>query len=484
MISHKRIQLKGLQAASFQHPLDQEATRTLSKLKGIDFIIKKIMESGVEWAFRFQKLSSAIRVSPCQFPAIHAIHTEACHILDIPPVELFIEQNPVLNAYTAGYTRPAIVVTSGLIDSLNEGELMFVLGHELGHQKCGHTFYHFMAQNLATFISILGQSTFGIGEQLGRIFVMELMEWSRKSEFSADRAGLLVAQNREDALRALGKLAVGSRKIADEINLEELIEQAKEFEELESGLTGQFWRFFMGMDGGTHPWLMFRVKEAAVWAEGTLPSFLEPFREVEASPKALTKKLSHAKAYNNRGNARMAAGDREGALSDYNQALALDPNYAPAYYNRGLFRYQLGEREDALSDYNQAIAIEPSNALAYYNRGIIRYELGDKSGALTDYSQGIALNPTLTLAYYNRGITHYYLGEREAAVEDLSRAIALDSTYAPAYYNRANVRSHLGDVEGASADFQKAADLYREQGNEESYKGALERLGKLREECT
>jgi hypothetical protein len=213
MTNHKRVRLKGLQAASFQHPLDKEAIRTLSKLKGIDFIIRKIMESGVEWAFRFQKLSSAIRVSPRQFPAIHAIHAEACHILDIPPVELFIEEHPVLNAYTAGYTKPAIVVTSALIDLLNEDELIFVLGHELGHQKCGHTFYHFMAQNLAAVIN-----------------------------------------------------------------------------------------------GGTHPWLMFRIKEAAVWAEETMPSFLEPFQEVEASPKGLTKKLSHAKAYNNRGNARMAAG--------------------------------------------------------------------------------------------------------------------------------------------------------------------------------
>jgi tetratricopeptide (TPR) repeat protein len=178
----------------------------------------------------------------------------------------------------------------------------------------------------------------------------------------------------------------------------------------------QFWRFFMGMGEGDHPWLMLRIKEAAVWAEETMPSFLEPFQEVEASPKALTKKLSHAKAYNNRGNARMAAGNKEGALSDYNQALALDSNYAPAFYNRGLYRYQLSQREEALSDYN--------------------------------------------------------------------RVIALDSTYAPAYYNRGNVRAHLGELEGAIADFQKAAELYRKQGNEDGYKGALERIDKLREERT
>lgn len=193
------------------------------------------------------------------------------------------------------------------------------------------------------------------------------------------------------------------------------------------------------------------------------------------------KPLDEAKAYNNRGNARLAAGDREGALRNYDRAISLDPNYAPAYYNRGLFRYQLGEREGALSDYNRALSLEPGNALAHYNRGIVRYELGDKSGAVADYSEAIALNPTLTLAYYNRGIARYYLGEREAAAEDLNQAIALDSTYPPAYYNRGNIRARLADLEGASADFQKAADLYREQGNEEGYQGALERISKLRE---
>jgi tetratricopeptide (TPR) repeat protein len=338
-----------------------------------------------------------------------------------------------------------------------------------------------MAENLAPFISILGEYTFGIGDKLAWGFAYGLVEWSRKAELSADRAGLLVTQNREDALRALGKLAVGSRKIADQINLEDLLQQAEEFEELESGLMRQFWRFFMGMEEGDRPWLMLRIKEAAVWASETMPSFLEPFQEVEASPKALTQKLSHAKAYNNRGNARMAAGDREGAFSDYNRAIELDPNYALAYYNRGFLRYQLGEREGALADYNRAIALEAGNAFAYYNRGIVRYELGDRSGAVDDYSQAIALNPTLTLAYYNRGIARYYLGDKKAALEDYERAIALDSNYPPAYYNRGNVRARLGELEGASADFQKAADLYREQGNEEGYKGALDRLGKLRE---
>jgi tetratricopeptide (TPR) repeat protein len=76
-------------------------------------------------------------------------------------------------------------------------------------------------------------------------------------------------------------------------------------------------------------------------------------------------------------------------------------------------------------DYNQAITINPNYAQAYYNRGIVRNELGDKPGAIDDYTQAIKFNPNLAQAYGNRAYVYYQLGDKQKAREDLQRAAQL-----------------------------------------------------------
>jgi len=66
-------------------------------------------------------------------------------VLEVQPPHLFIQNDPFPNAYTYGYTNPFVVVTTGLLKDFDEDELTFILGHELGHFKCGHTLYNTVA---------------------------------------------------------------------------------------------------------------------------------------------------------------------------------------------------------------------------------------------------------------------------------------------------------------------------------------------------
>nr|MDJ0659935.1 tetratricopeptide repeat protein [Crocosphaera sp.] len=65
------------------------------------------------------------------------------------------------------------------------------------------------------------------------------------------------------------------------------------------------------------------------------------------------------------------------AITDYNQAISLNPNDADAYYNRGFAYSQLGENQKAIADYNQTISLNPNYTNAYYNRGTVYHELGE-----------------------------------------------------------------------------------------------------------
>ncbi|MEI7661520.1 MAG: tetratricopeptide repeat protein [Bacteroidota bacterium] len=123
--------------------------------------------------------------------------------------------------------------------------------------------------------------------------------------------------------------------------------------------------------------------------------------------------------YNNRGIARYSANDMEGALSDYDRAIALYPGYSGAYYNRGIVCYSLKKYDLAEKDYSTAITLNPGFASSYMARGILEMDvLGNDSLSLADYSKALQINPNMAQAYYNRGILHLRMRNVRMACED------------------------------------------------------------------
>jgi tetratricopeptide (TPR) repeat protein/V8-like Glu-specific endopeptidase len=170
-------------------------------------------------------------------------------------------------------------------------------------------------------------------------------------------------------------------------------------------------------------------------------------------------------------------GNYQGALADYDRAIALNPNYAEAYYNRGnLQDDKLNNPQGALADYNRAIAINPNLADAYYNRGVLKQEkLNNSQGAFADYDRAIALNPNDAKAYNNRGILKTdKLNDHQGAFADYNRAIALNPNYADAYNNRGNLKyQKLNNPQGALADYDRAIALNPNYADAYSNRGLL-----------
>ncbi|MBN2246332.1 MAG: tetratricopeptide repeat protein [Candidatus Aminicenantes bacterium] len=74
-----------------------------------------------------------------------------------------------------------------------------------------------------------------------------------------------------------------------------------------------------------------------------------------------------AKFYNNRGIAFAEKGQYDRAISDFNQAIKINPRYNKAYNNRGIVYRLRGQYDQAISDFNKSIAINPLDAEAYNN---------------------------------------------------------------------------------------------------------------------
>jgi tetratricopeptide (TPR) repeat protein len=159
--------------------------------------------------------------------------------------------------------------------------------------------------------------------------------------------------------------------------------------------------------------------------------------------------------------------------------IAQAQNSAEAYFEQGNAKSQAGNKKGAIADYDRAIILKPKYPEAYYNRGNTKSELGDKQGAITDYDRAIILKPKYPEAYYNRGNTKSELGDKQGAITDYDRAIILKPKYPEAYANRGVSESELGNKQGAITHTRKAAELFRQQGRMDLYQKAIDFLKTL-----
>lgn len=259
--------LAGLLTSDYEHPFDRRALNVLEGTPGFEYAIRKFWEYGIEKMLVIQCTGSNLRVTERNFPDILHLFQAACEAVDMPErPELFIESGPLINAYATGVEKPIVVLNSKSIDWLTPDELLFIMGHELGHIKSNHVLYHHMAQFLPTIGSIIGQATLGIGNLVSMGLQAALLSWQRMSEFTADRAGLLTCQNVEVAAKAMLKLCGLPEKYFDRELVPSFIEQARAFEELDYEKTSKVAKVFCGMSN-THPWTVRRCAEMYRWVD-------------------------------------------------------------------------------------------------------------------------------------------------------------------------------------------------------------------------
>jgi Zn-dependent protease with chaperone function len=255
----------GLQAADFQHPADVQATQALRSVPGLDTVVSKIMEYGFERLYYLDNIAGNVRVTKNMFGRLHRSLEWACKILDVEEPELYVHVDPVPNAFTYGHTKPFIVMTSGLVDMLDDEERFFVIAHELGHIKADHVLYTVLAKNIAAIMTIIGQATLGIGTLLGQGLVMALYEWFRKAELTADRAGLLCTQDLDPCIRVFMKLAGGASRLYEEMDQQEFMRQIRSYEDTDRSTLNKAYKVLLTLYR-THPFPILRAKELDDWS--------------------------------------------------------------------------------------------------------------------------------------------------------------------------------------------------------------------------
>jgi tetratricopeptide (TPR) repeat protein len=96
--------------------------------------------------------------------------------------------------------------------------------------------------------------------------------------------------------------------------------------------------------------------------------------------------------------------DAAGKISDYSEALRLNPEHAEAFHFRGVARADDGDLEGAIADYTEALRLNPESAGVFARRAVAHARTGDLHGAAADYREAARLNPWRP-EYGNRAIS-------------------------------------------------------------------------------
>ena len=158
---------------------------------------------------------SAVRLSPRQFPDIYAVKDDFARRLNLrrEPEIYLMSGNGALNAFAAStFGYDFVVIHSELFSNTyerNKDALAFIVGHELGHLRLGHTrLWYQLSTAYVDRVPLLGGFL------------------SRAREFSCDRHGAYLAPRGEEGL----VLLAAGRYVYKEVDVEELLEQAQRFQ--------------------------------------------------------------------------------------------------------------------------------------------------------------------------------------------------------------------------------------------------------------
>lgn len=276
--------LNSLSPLEYEHPFDAKALNSLQNTAGLDRLVQKFYDLGIERIIKLQYTGGAIKVTPNNMSDLCYLAEEACAILNMPDVpQMYIYGSPELHAVTLGVENPLIVLPSEAVERLSDEELLFIIGREIGHIKSRHILYQEIGLILPEMAEAFSAATFGLGGLISIGLRYAMMYWMQMSQYTADRAGLLACQNIETVTKVLAKSAGLPKKYEASYNLDDFVTQAREFQGFNEKTFDKVLRFLFK----NHLWAVARANELFKWTDaGDYRSVLErnTLQLVQAKP--------------------------------------------------------------------------------------------------------------------------------------------------------------------------------------------------------
>ena len=194
---------------------------------------------------RGRLLGTSIRAHDRQLPELHRIVERCARLLRVPMPHVFVREDLFVCITGMGLGQPySLVLSSTWLPHLDEDEIAFLVGAELGHVAAGHT-------RLTSLFSASGKEN--------PVIALVFGAWLRRTEYTADRVGLLCCGSLDAAIRAIFKCSF--HPLASKVSFVAFSDQRRELA-VDPGLK-------MGEWLGETPYAVNRLRELQQFQEST-----------------------------------------------------------------------------------------------------------------------------------------------------------------------------------------------------------------------
>jgi len=107
--------------------------------------------------------------------------------------------------------------------------------------------------------------------------------------------------------------------------------------------------------------------------------------------QALRENPAHPEILSDRGFLYIHLKNEKAAMEDFDLSLDLQPDYSYRYASRAYAKDFFGDTEGAISDYEQALALNPKDAISYNNLGLLFEKAGITREALKCFEKADSL---------------------------------------------------------------------------------------------
>ncbi len=256
-----KVVLSNLNPQSVIHPDDRSAIiNVVDKMPGGRTALESVGELYGKWT-AIDYMGNGVVVTKDSMPELYNHFADTCDIVGLKEVpELATEWAYLISSYTVGGSKLRVVLSSGSIDLLDKEEQAFLMGQEIGHIVSGHLPYHMLLELLYT--PVVDDPAFSL---IAGAVRMPLLDWFRKSHYTADRFALLCCQDINVALRTMMKMAGLPQKYFKSVDPKSFLLQAKDFSDLQQdgfvlGLMTTYIR-----NSAALPWLVDRARVLMDW---------------------------------------------------------------------------------------------------------------------------------------------------------------------------------------------------------------------------
>jgi len=211
---------------------DGQAMNHLQKIPALHTVVRSVSDKvGRPW---IESTFNGIRLGPNQLPDVWKRAVLAARILGLPNMpDVYVSGGQMWENYTFGTdTSSFIVLGTAVVTNFQNDEMLFLLAREMGHCRAGHALWKTVTRFLAGDISMhSGLLSNGLLNAIHPMKLIEgavempLMAWSRQSDITADRAGLLAVGDHALARRVLLAWSLRSARLLKQVNLEEWMKQ-------------------------------------------------------------------------------------------------------------------------------------------------------------------------------------------------------------------------------------------------------------------